>query len=136
MSKIYSGGAPLQADRITTGFDFSCACLARPVKANSTTDFSDLPKGVFFTLRDPGNMFRFAVDPVTIETLNATMIGRLRSQDDRQALWDDGVNLAIIASGKCDASGSRLATAFASGRTEQLNTLSSDRHTRGPRLWQ
>jgi len=137
MSKIYSGCAPLEAERITAGFDFSCACFHQRVDGNFAPDFCDPPKGFYLAVKDLGKLHRFAENLVTKDTPNATMLGRLRSYDDRRAQCDERFNLAKIASGNCNSSVSRLASAvLTSGRFEQLNLIPSDRHTRGPRLWQ
>jgi hypothetical protein len=136
MSKIYSGCAPLHAGRITAGFDCSCACFW-PIEANSATNFSAPQKSAYLTLKDLAKLHWLEADRVTKDTSNATMMRRLRSFEDRQAECDDGFDLAMIASGFCSSSVSRLASApLESGRCEQLNLLPSDRHTRGPRLWQ
>jgi hypothetical protein len=136
MSKIYSGCAPLNAERITAGLDISCACFS-PIEGNFATDFSDPQMGDYLGSRGPLKLHWLEADPVTKDTSNATMMCRLRSFEDRQAEWDDDFDLAMIASGFCSSSVSRLASApLESGRYEQLNLLPSDRHTRGPRLWQ
>jgi len=137
MSKIDSGCASLKAERISAGFDFSYACFQQPVGGKFNRDFSNPPTGFYLALNDHGKLHRLAENLVTKENPNATMISRSRSGDDGQAQWDECFNLAKIASGNCNSSVSRLASAaLTSSRFEQLNLPPSDRHTRGPRLWQ
>jgi hypothetical protein len=137
MSKIYSGCASLNAELITAGFDFSCASFQQPVEGNFARDFSDPPMGFYLALNELGKLHPRAENLVTKDTSNATMISRLRSYDDSQPKRDDRFTLANIDSGNCNSSVSRLASAaLTSGRFEQLNVPLSERHTRGPRLWQ
>jgi hypothetical protein len=101
MSKIYYGCAPLHAGPITSGFDMACARF-RPIDPNFATGFS-------YPLKDLAMRDWFAGDLVTKETSNATMLHTSPSFDDRKA--QHSFNLSTIASGFCNSSVSRLASA-------------------------
>lgn len=136
MSRIFSGCAPLQAERITADFESLCAFTLRPVVTNTATDFSHSPRGSFFASKDPGKPQQLAADSVTKEASNATTMRGVRSNDDCQVQLDDGLNLATIVSGFLIPSVSRLAAVTTSGGIEPLMLFPSDRHMRGSKLWQ
>jgi hypothetical protein len=136
MSKIDLDCAPPHAEPITAAFDASCACIPRPGEPNTAIESSRLPKCTFFTLRDFVKLQWLSADLVTKGTTNPTLNRGLRSYDDHQAHLDRWIDLARIASEFSNPSVSRLAAAVAPGRNERLILSQSDKHTRGPRLWQ
>jgi hypothetical protein len=95
MSKIYSGCAPLPAERIKSGYSgygFPCADVAWPAESSAETGSSRplmgivfTSKGITFTLPTFGKLQTLAANRVTGKISGATTmftILRWRSHDD------------------------------------------------------
>ena len=95
MSKIFSGCAPLPAERIKSGYsgcDFPRADVRWPAESSAETGSSNPSMGIIFTLKgiifelpNFGKLQRLAVNPVTEKTSGATTMFtnvRWRSHDD------------------------------------------------------